>query len=167
MIGFGRDDGKETPDVLIMRVDEPEEPVKSLVRIRFETFDRELTYFNELFDLKEGDRVFVSGKLAGKVGYITSVTTKFRIRLSDYERVIAVAQTPIHGSYVPVMDKMLSYDNRDRSEHKRDDCRRNFYLQQLLRKDRQRRLLRVRLSKDVPFCLLYCWFRTFCWEYTQ
>jgi hypothetical protein len=92
-------------------VDEPGEPVKSLVRIRFETFDRELTYFNDLFDLKEGDRVFVSGKLAGKVGYITSVTTKFRIRLSDYERVIAVAQTPVHGSYVPVMDKMLSYDS--------------------------------------------------------
>ena len=111
MMGFGRDDTKETPDVLIPRVDEPGEPVKSLVRIRFETFDRELTYFNDIFDLKEGDRVFVSGKLAGKVGYITSVTTKFRIRLSDYERVIAVAQTPVHGSYVPVMDKMLSYDS--------------------------------------------------------
>ena len=110
MMGFGRDDTKETPDVLIPQVNEIHEAVKSLVRVRFETFDRELTYFNDLFDLKEGDRVFVSGKLAGKVGCITSVTTKFKIRLSDYERVIAVAQTPVHGSYVPVMDKMLSYD---------------------------------------------------------
>lgn len=111
MMGFGRDDTKETPDMVIPQVNEILEPVKSLVRVRFETFDRELTYFNDLFNLKEGDRVFVSGKLAGKVGYITSVTTKFRIRLSDYERVIAVAQTPVHGSYVPVMDKMLSYDS--------------------------------------------------------
>ena len=111
MMGFGREEKKDTPDVLLPFVEEPKEPVKSLVGVRFDCFDKELTYFNDRFDLKEGNRVFVSGKLAGKVGYIISVTTKFKIRLSDFERVIAVAQTPIHGSYVPVMDKMLSYDS--------------------------------------------------------
>lgn len=111
MMGFGRDEKKDVPDPLVIPNDETMEPVVSLVRVRFDCFDKELTYFNDRFDLKEGDRVFVSGKLAGKIGYITSVSTKFKIRLSDYERVIAVAQTPIHGSYVPVIDKMLSYDS--------------------------------------------------------
>ncbi len=110
-MGFGRDDKNDTPNVVIPQVEEPKEPVRSLVRVRFEDFDRELTYFNDRFDLSVGDRVFVSGKLYGKVGFITSVTTKFRIRLSDYERVIALAQTPIHGAYKPVADKMLSYDS--------------------------------------------------------
>ena len=111
MMGFGRDEKKDIQDPLVIPSNETKEPAKSLVRVRFDCFDKELTYFNDRFDLKEGDRVFVSGKLAGKVGYITSVTTKFKIRLSDFECVIAVAQTPIHGSYVPVMDKMLSYDS--------------------------------------------------------
>lgn len=110
MMGFGRDDIGETPDVMLPPAEMPKEPVKSLVRVRFEDFDRELTYFNDRFDLSVGDRVFVSGKLYGKAGFITSVTTTFKIRLSDYERVIALAQTPIHGAYKPVADKMLSYD---------------------------------------------------------
>ena len=38
------------------------------------------------------------------------MTTRFRAKLSDYERVIALAQTPVHGTYKPVADKMLSYD---------------------------------------------------------
>ena len=113
MMGFGRDDMKETPDVLLPPVEEPKKPVRSLVRVRFEDFDRELAYFNDRFDLSCGDRVFVSGKLAGKPGFVTSVTTKFKIKMSDYhyEKVIALAQTPIHGAYKPVADKMLSYDS--------------------------------------------------------
>ena len=113
MMGFGRDDIRETPDVMLPPVEVPKEPVRSLVRVRFEDFDRELTYYNDRFDLSCGDRVFVSGKLYGKRGFITSVTTKFKIRLSDYnyEKVIALAQTPIHGTYKSVADKMLSYDS--------------------------------------------------------
>ena len=111
MMGFGREDKNDTSNVVIPQVEKPKEPVRSLVRVRFEDFDRELTYFNDRFDLSCGDRVFVSGKLYGKPGFITSVTTKFKIRLSDYERVIALAQTPIHGAYKSVADKMLSYDS--------------------------------------------------------
>ena len=108
MMGFGRDDKKT--EAAAPQTEKPDQPVRSLVRIRFDRFDRELTYFNDRFDLKEGDRVFVSGKLAGQIGVVISVTTKFRIKRSDYECVIAPAQTPIHGTYRPVADKMLSYD---------------------------------------------------------
>ena len=110
-MGFGRDEMKETPDVLLPTVEEPRKPVKSLVRVHFEDEAYELTYFNDRFDLKPGDRVFVSGKRAGEVGIVNSVSTKFRIKVSNYERVIALAQTPIHGTYKPVADKMLSYDS--------------------------------------------------------
>lgn len=110
-MGFGRDEMKETPDVLLPTVEEPRKPVKSLVRVHFEDEAYELTYFNDRFDLKPGDRVFVSGKRAGEVGIVNSVTTKFRIKASNYERVIALAQTPINGTYKPVADKMLSYDS--------------------------------------------------------
>ena len=112
MMGFGRDDKMmETPDMPIPAIEEPKAPVKSMVRVEFDDAGYKLTYFNDRFDLKRGDRVFVSGKLAGKVGVVCSVTTRFRAKLSDYERVIALAQTPVHGTYKPVADKMLSYDS--------------------------------------------------------
>lgn len=112
MMGFGREDKlQETPDMLMKTVEEQATPVKSMVRVEFDNAGYKLTYFNDRFDLKPGDRVFVSGKLAGKVGVICSVTTKFRIKLSEYERVIALAQTPVHGTYRPIADKMLSYDS--------------------------------------------------------
>ena len=110
-MGFCREERKETSDVLLPTVEEPKTPVKSLVRVRFEDADPELTYYNDRFDLKPGNRVFVSGKRAGEIGIVSSVSTKFRIRLSDFERVIALAQTPIHGTYKPAADKMLSYDS--------------------------------------------------------
>lgn len=110
-MGFCREERKETSDVLLPTVEEPKTPVKSLVRVRFEDADPELTYYNDRFDLKPGNRVFVSGKRAGEIGIVSSVSTKFRIRLSDFERVIALAQTPIRGTYKPAADKMLSYDS--------------------------------------------------------
>ena len=85
-------------------------PVRSLVSISFDESGHPLTYYNDRFDLRPGDRVFVSGKLAGKVGYVESVTTKFRIRLSDFEKVISVAQTPVLGTYEPKGEMMCSYD---------------------------------------------------------
>ncbi len=109
-MGFGRDD-KEKTEAVIPQVEEPRTAVKSLVRVHFEDAAYELTYFNDAFDLKPGDRVFVSGKRAGEVGIVNAVSTKFRIKASDYERVIALAQTPIRGTYKPVADKMLSYDS--------------------------------------------------------
>ncbi len=85
-------------------------PVPSLVSVRFDSCNKALTYYNDLFALKTGDRVFVSGKYAKEVGTVDSVTTKFRIRLSDYEKVISLAQTPVQGTYRPVLDKMVSTD---------------------------------------------------------
>ena len=85
-------------------------PVRSLVQVRFANDGRVLTYYNDRFALEVGDTVFVDGKLAGKIGTIEKVTTKFKINLADYKRVISKADREIHGTYTEVMDKMVSFD---------------------------------------------------------
>ena len=109
IVGFGQDDPK--PEVTQQsRTITVDTPVRSLVSIKFDRMNKPLTYYNDLFTLQPGNRVFVTGKLEGEIGIVESVTTKFRIRISDYQRVIAVAQTPIHGTYSSTGDMMLSYD---------------------------------------------------------
>lgn len=88
-----------------------ETPVKSVVTVRFLEDGRCLTYYNDRFALKCGDNVYVSGKMAGKLGVIESVTTKFKICLSDYKKVIARVRMELHGTYEHVLDKMVCYGN--------------------------------------------------------
>ena len=108
IVGFGQDDTTsivEKPS----RTVTVKTPVRSLVSISFDRMNHPLTYYNDQFDLKPGDRVFVTGKLEGEIGLVESVTTKFRVRISDYQKVISLAQTPIHGVYAPKGNMMLSY----------------------------------------------------------
>lgn len=85
-------------------------PVKSLASVRFDGHPTPLAYYNDRFDLQAGDVVYVSGKLAGNPGVVVSVTTKFRIHTSDYERVLSLLDLTIHGSFIRVQDKMVSFD---------------------------------------------------------
>ncbi len=85
-------------------------PVRSLVSVRFIRDGRTFTYYNDKFALEVGDYVYVSGKLAGQMGIVEKVTTKFKINLADYQRVISKASVSIHGTYDSVLDKMVSYD---------------------------------------------------------
>lgn len=85
-------------------------PVRSLVKICFDGRPTPLAYYNDLFDLQEGDVVYVSGRMSGKPGVVVSVTTRFRIHTSDYERVLSLLDLTIHGSFVRVQDKMVSFD---------------------------------------------------------
>jgi len=108
-IGFSIEPDQDTP-ALVLPVSEPPKAVRSLVQVRFESDGRVLPYYNDRFNLAPGDRVFVSGKLAGRPGTVESVTTKFKINLANYERVIAMANLEIHGTYEKIIDKMVSYD---------------------------------------------------------
>lgn len=122
IVGFGQDDSKQEVTQQNRTVTVAS-PVRSLVSINFDRMNKPLTYYNDQFDLKPGDRVFVTGKLEGEIGIVESVTTKFRIRISDYQRVLAIAQTPIHGTYFSTGDMMLSYDSEALSS---DDFRQWF-----------------------------------------
>ena len=108
IVGFASQDEQKLPAPKKPESKTPARPVPSLVSVRFDSCDKQLTYYNDRFDLKAGDRIFVSGKFAREAGTVDTVTTKFRIRLSDYEKVLAVAETPVSGTYRPVLDKMVS-----------------------------------------------------------
>ena len=72
---------------------------KSVVEVFFP--DRHLTcsYYNDMFDLKRGDIVYVDGKLEGLRGRVTAVNYNFKIKLSDYKKVIGVADTNVVGEF--------------------------------------------------------------------
>ena len=73
------------------------EPRKSVVLIHFPARNMTLPYYNDAFDLHRGDIVYVDGKLEGLRGRVVDVTYSFKIRLSDYKRVISVADTAVKG----------------------------------------------------------------------
>lgn len=56
-----------------------------------------LSYYNDAFDLKCGDIVFVEGKLEGLRGRVVDVAYNFKIKLSDYKKVVSVADTKCAG----------------------------------------------------------------------
>ena len=72
---------------------------KSVVDVYFP--DRHITcsYYNDAFNLKNGDIVYVDGKLEGLRGRVTNVNYTFKIKLSDYKRVIGVADTDVKGEF--------------------------------------------------------------------
>lgn len=70
---------------------------KSVVRIYFADRNTTLTYYNDRFDLHMGDKVYVDGKLEGLRGIVVDVSYNFKIKASDYKRVIAVADTEVKG----------------------------------------------------------------------
>lgn len=106
VIGFcAEQDQVELPDVRAM---EETRPVPSVAEVFFPHSGRTLSYYNDRFDLRENDVVFVSGKLEGKPGLVRSVTTRFKIRLAQYERVVAHARLLISGTFVPAAGMMVS-----------------------------------------------------------
>lgn len=72
---------------------------KSVVDIYFPERKLTCSYFNDKFDLKCGDIVYVDGKLEGKQGRVVSINYNFKIKLSDYKKVIAVVNTDVKGEF--------------------------------------------------------------------
>ena len=72
---------------------------KSVVDVYFPDRDLTCSYYNDMFNLKRGDIVYVEGKLEGKRGRVMDINYNFKIKLSDYKRVIGVADTDIIGEF--------------------------------------------------------------------
>lgn len=87
-------------------------PRKSVVEVHFPSRDRSYPYFNDSFDLKKGDIVFVDGKLEGIRGIVVNVNYNFKIKLSDYKRVIAVADTRVKGELFFAGSHLISFDRQ-------------------------------------------------------
>ena len=108
--GFGgTQDSKKASAVF-----EPEQrtivPRKSLVQVRFPGKGMALAYYNDQFDLKVGDRVYVDGKLEGQLGRVMEVSYNFKIKLSDYKKVIAVVNTEVHGKFHMAGSHFVTFD---------------------------------------------------------
>ena len=98
-IGFSADkyEHEDTTPTHIAVPEEPK-PVRSVVQIHFPARNMTLSYYNDQFNLHRGDLVFVDGKLEGKRGRVVDVAYNFKIKVSDYKRVIAVADTNVTGA---------------------------------------------------------------------
>lgn len=83
---------------------------KSVVQVYFPTRNMELAYYNDQFDLKCGDIVYVDGKLEGVRGRVTDVNYNFKIKISDYKRVIAVVDTEVHGEFFLAGTHFVTFD---------------------------------------------------------
>jgi len=85
-------------------------PRKSMVEVYFSARNTTLTYFNDKFDLKCGDLVYVEGKLEGLQGCVTGVNYNFKIKVSDYKRVIAVVDTNVSGQLFMAGSHFVTFD---------------------------------------------------------
>lgn len=85
-------------------------PRKSVVCVYFPSRNMKLSYYNDSFDLKRGDLVFVEGKLEGLRGRVVDVTYNFKIKLSDYKRVISVADTNVRGEFFFADSHFVTFD---------------------------------------------------------
>lgn len=85
---------------------------KSVVQVYFADRHITLAYYNDRFDLHRGDMVYVEGKLEGMLGRITEVNYNFKIKMSDYKRVIAVADTEVHGKFFMAGSNLLTFDRK-------------------------------------------------------
>lgn len=87
-----------------------EEPKKSVVRVYFEERNFACSYYNDMFDLKKGDTVFVEGKLEGLKGIVVEVSYSYKIKLSDYKKVISKSDMDIHGKLYQIESYFVAYD---------------------------------------------------------
>lgn len=85
-------------------------PVKSLVQVYFPERNQTLTYFNDQFDLKRGDYVFVDGKLESIRVIVREVNKNFKIKVADYKKVISVADTNVSGQMYMAGSHFVSFD---------------------------------------------------------
>lgn len=111
-IGFAADD---SPDQRLAEAALPAQqtqpvPRRSVVQVYFAGRNLTLAYYNDRFDLHCGDMVYVEGKLEGQRGRVTEVNYNFRIRISDYKRVIAVADTAVSGQFFMAGSHLITFD---------------------------------------------------------
>ncbi len=93
--------------------DTPKQPAasrKSLVQVYFAGRNLTLSYYNDLFDLHPGDLVYVDGKLEGTRGRVADVSYNFKIKLSEYKRVIGVVDTDVHGKFYMAGSHFITFD---------------------------------------------------------
>lgn len=110
-IGFAADHPEKKPTVSTHPApQQAAAPRKSVVQVNFAGRNKTLAYYNDQFDLHRGDIVYVDGKLEGQRGRVTEVNYNFKIKVSDYKRVIAVADTTVSGRFFMAGTHFVTFD---------------------------------------------------------
>ncbi len=109
-IGFVAEPPEEKTGTAYIAPRQTATPRKSVVQVAFPGRGSTLAYYNDRFDLHRGDIVFVDGKLEGIRGRVTEVNYNFKIKLSDYKRVIAAADTDVHGQFHMAGSHFVTFD---------------------------------------------------------
>lgn len=84
---------------------------KSVVHIFFAEKNKTLAYYNDAFNLYRGDLVYVDGKFEGLLGRVVAVNYNFKIKLSEYKRVIEVIDTNVHGCFYMAGSHFVTFDD--------------------------------------------------------
>ncbi len=93
-------------------------PRQSIVKVRFIERNMTLAYYNDLFDLHNGDVVYVDGKMEGLPGRVIDINYNFKIKRSDYRRVVALADSDVHGTFYMTLTHFISFDRHAVSRSK-------------------------------------------------
>lgn len=101
---------KNTGNTVSAAVTTASSPRKSVVQVHFPSRDLTCAYYNDTFDLHRGDIVYVDGKLEGLRGRVVDVSYTFKIKLSDYKRVIGKAETDVQGNFHLAGSHFVSFD---------------------------------------------------------
>jgi len=109
--GFGNYDAEKRVAPTIQEKEEQGTVArKSVVQVRFPGKGMALSYYNDLFDLKVGDLVYVDGKLEGQLGRVVEITYNFKIKVSEYKKVIAVCNTDVSGQFFMAGSHFVTFD---------------------------------------------------------
>ncbi len=117
-IGFLAEQPEEQTETTYTAKEQKVVPRKSVVQVYFPARGMTLAYFNDQFDLHRDDLVFVEGKLEGLRGRVVEVNYNFKIKLSDYKRVIAVADTDVRGELFMAGSHFVTFDAQVLSNEK-------------------------------------------------
>ncbi|MBE6774240.1 MAG: hypothetical protein E7544_08475 [Ruminococcaceae bacterium] len=110
-IGFAAESAEtKTTEATYIAPAQTTTPRKSVVQIYFADRHMTLAYYNDQFDLHHGEMVYVNGKLEGLLGRVTDVNYNFKIKISDYKRVIAVVDTTVHGEFFMAGSHFVTFD---------------------------------------------------------
>lgn len=109
-IGFSAGLDKDHEDCKVQPDIQQVPPRKSVVEVFFSGRNMTLAYYNDQFDLHCGDMVYVDGKLEGMLGRVVEVNYNFKIKLSEYKRVIALVDTTVHGQFFMGGSHFITFD---------------------------------------------------------
>ena len=105
-IGFTAERSDRKPEAPVVVEQRSVAPRKSVVQVAFPGRGSSLAYYNDLFDLRVGDIVYVEGQR----GRVVDITYNFKIKVSDYKRVIGLADTEVHGQFFNAGSHFITFD---------------------------------------------------------